>query len=360
MNILFFVESGLGNSALLVDQAIAIYEQHKNLFVIMSNVNQESGLQDKLKDLKIPSLVLDGLYEHKSFFLCVKLLRDVINHNRIDIVHVQTNWELALISYVKYILKCNIKIIYTVHAYRHNYRIRSYLMLILLNIVLRFFTDAVICMCSTLIHKFPFIKKKIILIPLGIDNRYFIDKFSIENNNLRLIFPAQFRHGKNQDLIIKAFAKYISITNDKKSKLVLPGEGEKREDMILLTKALHCENQVDMPGFCSKEEILLLYRNSNLAIVASNNETYGQCIVEPYVLGRGVITTNVGIAPDIIKSGINGFFFKHENELVDILVKLYENKELIKCMGYYNFCRRDNFRWDVIVKDYLTKISLVK
>ena len=175
-----------------------------------------------------------------------------------------------------------------------------------------------------------------------------------------MIFPAQFRHGKNQDLIIKAFAKYISITNDKKSKLVLPGEGEKREDMILLTKALHCENQVDMPGFCSKEEILLLYRNSNLAIVASNNETYGQCIVEPYVLGRGVITTNVGIAPDIIKSGINGFFFKHENELVDILVKLYENKELIKCMGYYNFCRRDNFRWDVIVKDYLTKISLVK
>ena len=52
MNILFFVESGLGNSALLVDQAIAIYEQHKNLFVIMSNVNQESGLQDKLKDLQ--------------------------------------------------------------------------------------------------------------------------------------------------------------------------------------------------------------------------------------------------------------------------------------------------------------------
>ena len=36
MNILFFVESGLGNSALLIDQLIALHKQHKKVCAILS------------------------------------------------------------------------------------------------------------------------------------------------------------------------------------------------------------------------------------------------------------------------------------------------------------------------------------
>lgn len=48
MNILFFVESGLGNSALLIDQLIALHKQHKKVCAILSTKEQEPGLIEKI------------------------------------------------------------------------------------------------------------------------------------------------------------------------------------------------------------------------------------------------------------------------------------------------------------------------
>ena len=55
MNILFFVESGHGNSALLTEQLIALHKQHKKVCGILSTKEQESGLIDKLNSLLIPN-----------------------------------------------------------------------------------------------------------------------------------------------------------------------------------------------------------------------------------------------------------------------------------------------------------------
>jgi UPF0755 protein len=47
-----------------------------------------------------------------------------------------------------------------------------------------------------------------------------------------------------------------------------------------------------------------LYLESNIGVIASSSETFGQSIVEPFVLGRCVISTHVGVADDILKDGI--------------------------------------------------------
>ena len=67
MNILFFVESGLGNSALLIDQLIALHKQHKKVCAILSTKEQEPGLIEKINSLLIPNYILPGLVEHQSF-----------------------------------------------------------------------------------------------------------------------------------------------------------------------------------------------------------------------------------------------------------------------------------------------------
>lgn len=98
--------------------------------------------------------------------------------------------------------------------------------------------------------------------------------------------------------------------------------------------------------------MLQLYLKCNIGIVASNSETFGQCIVEPFVLGRCVVSTHVGIADDILVNGENGYFFSSEDELIEIFGRLYSNIDLINRAGCLNFSKRNMFSWKNITKQY--------
>lgn len=362
MNILFFVESGHGNSALLTEQLIALHKQHKKVCGILSTKEQESGLIDKLNSLLIPNYILPGLAEHQSFKKDAIQLKKIIEEQLIDVVHIQTNWELALIIYVKYILGVcrKFKMVYTIHAYRNNKRYKSYLVRVLLTFFLAFFMDKVICMCTSLKNSFRWLSYKIAMIPLGVDENFFECPYqSLPIDKLRLIYPAQFRVGKNQDIVIRAFAEYRNMTRDMNSILILPGNGELLQKMKDLCKDLGCEQQVLFPGYCSKREILEYYKKSNNAVIASDSETFGLCIAEPFVLGLNIITTRVGVSSDIIRNKEGGFFFKTQEELKLIFLELSKNPLLIQQNGKRNFQMRDKFRWSIITKEYLKIINQI-
>ena len=360
MNILFFVESGHGNSALLIEQLIALHKQHKEVCAILSTKEQEYGLIEKINSLLIPNYILPGLAEHQSFKKNAIQLKQIIEKQSIDVVHIQTNWELALILYVKYILcvRKKIKMVYTVHAYRNNERYKSYLARFILTLFLAFFVDKVICMCTSLKKKFRWISYKIAMLPLGVDEKFFEGSYQpLSIDNLRLIYPAQFRIWKNQDVVIRAFAEYRNATHDMDSILILPGDGELLQKMKDLCKDWGIEQQVLFPGYCSKKEILAYYNKSNTAVVASDSETFGLCIAEPFVLGLNIITTRVGVASDIIRDKEGGFYFKTQQELTSILLDLSKNLIQIRQNGERNFQIRDKFRWSIITKEYLKIIN---
>lgn len=360
MKILFFAESGLGNSSLLIDQISALYEKHKSVYVILSDIDQEDGLTNKIKELSVPYTILPGIYGHHSFKSEAKILKDIIEQENIDVIHVQTNWELGLIVYLKYLLRCRkkTKIVYTVHGYRNNKKYQKNIALLLLTIVLGLFVDKIICTCSSLKNKIQILSYKIIILPLGIDNNFFsTQKHTLICDSLKLIYPAQFRIGKNQDLVIKAFAQYTQKVQDKDSILYLPGDGEFLVEMKKLSNLLNLDGQIIFPGRVTKKEILHLYEQCNTAIIASSSETFGQCIVEPYVLGLNIITTKVGVAPDIIVDKKNGRYFKTQEELVGILSYFHDNPNKIRQSGDYNYEKRDTFRWDVITEKYLECLS---
>lgn len=360
MNILFFVESGLGNSALLVEQLIALYKQHTEVCAILSTKEQEPGLIEKINSLLIPNYILPGLAEHQSFKKNAIQLKQIIEEQAIDVVHIQTNWELALIIYLKYILciRKKFKMVYTIHAYRNNQRYKSYLARFVLTFFLAFFVDKVICMCTSLKRNFRWLSYKIAMLPLGIDENFFEVSYQpLSIDNLRLIYPAQFRIGKNQDMVIRAFAEYRNTTHDMNSILILPGNGELLQNMKELCRDLGCERQVLFPGYCSRKEILSFYKKSNTAVVASDSETFGLCIAEPFVLGLNIITTRVGVASDIIRNNEGGIYFKTQEELVSILFDLSNNPIQIQQNGERNFQMRDKFRWSIITKEYLKIIN---
>lgn len=189
-------------------------------------------------------------------------------------------------------------------------------------------------------------------IPLGVADAFFekAELPSLTEQGLQIIYPAQFRHGKNQDMVIRAFCRYLSATGDTLSQLFLPGSGEELERMKQFARSLGVEERISFPGQCSKLEIVAMYRKCNVAVVASNRETFGQSIVEPFCMGRLVLSRPVGIAPDVIQSGVNGFIFEDENALFYILKSLVSVGNLDK-IARASECAARVFSWKHVAEE---------
>ncbi|MBQ3582301.1 MAG: glycosyltransferase family 4 protein [Alistipes sp.] len=359
--LLFFTSDyKIGQSSLLTDQLMALYKSELDFVAVSGENEQEVGLKERIEDIGIDVRRIEGLDVHANFMGLARQIADIISKEDIRCVHVQNNWQILLVVFVKFILqrRFGLKIVYTLHGFRHNSPVKSVIARIIIGAVLLLFANRVICMSTYLKRKFYFLGKKAVLIPLGISDEYFLPEHPLlPENGLQMVFPAQFRYGKNQDMIIRAFARHIHKNGDTESHLYLPGMGELSEEMKELTKNLGIADRVSFPGFCSKQEVLQLYLKCNIGIVASNSETFGQSIVEPFVLGRCVVSTHVGIADDILVDGENGYFFASEDELVDVFERLYRNQALIGKAGNINYSKRQMFAWDNVTERYVELIN---
>lgn len=359
--LLFFASDYMiGQSSLLTDQLVALHEGKVDVIAVSGEKEQEKGLQERTKDLGIDVRYINGLDEHANFVRLAKLIANIVRQENIRHVHVQNNWQMMLAVFAKFILlkKFGLKIIYTIHGFRNNNPTKAIIARVIIGTMLLLFANKVICMSTYLKRNFSFLGKKITLLPLGISNEYFLpEQPKLPQTGLQMVFPAQFRIGKNQDLIIRAFARHIKNCKDKESHLFLPGMGELGEYIKSLTQELGIADRVSFPGFCTKQEVLQLYLKCNIGIVASNSETFGQAIVEPFVLGRCVVSTHVGIADDILTDGENGFFFSTENELVNIFSHLYKNPQLLAKAGKMNYNKRNLFSWESVTERYVDIIQ---
>ena len=364
MNLLFFASDyKIGLSALLTQEVIAFKNAGINLICVAGENEQEQGLTEQLNEQNIDAVRIQGLDNHANFNGLSKQIASIIKENAITHVHVQNNWQLLMVAYCKYakIIPEKFRIIYTLHGFRHNHPVKSIFAIMVIGTILLFFANRVFIMSDYVKKHFFFLGKKMKKLYLGIDD-YFFSKTEnhVETNPIRLVFPAQFRVGKNQDIIINAIASYINKTGDKTIELYLPGEGPLMEEYKEMAKDKGIEKNIIFPGQCTKIRIKELYDFCNVGIVSSNTETFGQSIVEPYVLGRCVLTRSVGVAPDIIKDGINGYLFRDKNDLTEILVKLSQNRSEIETMGNNNFENRNTFSWREIVKVYKKDLEVLK
>jgi glycosyltransferase involved in cell wall biosynthesis len=360
MKLLFFASDyKIGLSSLLTQQAIALEQGNLNPVCLAGDKEQEPGLTEKMQENKVTLIRIKGLDEHAEFRKLSNEIGKIIQKNQIDRVHVQNNWQLLLVAFYKYknIVPKPFKIIYTLHGFRHNNPFKSIIATLVIGLILFLFADKIIVMSDYVKKHFFFLSYKIKKLYLGIDDSYFEkEKNEIKTDKLKLVFPAQFRKGKNQTILIDAVASYIRQTQDQSIELHLPGEGTLFNQCKKLVQEKGIESNVFFPGQQTKLQIKDLYEYCNIGVVSSNTETFGQSIVEPFVLGRAILTRKVGVAPDIIKEGINGYFFDDEKDLVEKLILLSTNKELIKKIGDTNFSYRDTFLWTAITIFYKKQI----
>jgi glycosyltransferase involved in cell wall biosynthesis len=178
---------------------------------------------------------------------------------------------------------------------------------------------------------------KLITINNGVDVKKISDTLSYSKSDLGfneqdrlLMMVARFNKQKDQDTLIKSLA-YLP----KSYKLILAGDGERREDLEGLAAKLNISDRVHFLGI--RHDIYALYKMCDIAILSSHWEGFGLAAVEAMACGIPTIASNVeGLAQVVENAGI---LFEPENaeQLSEIIVSL-ENYELYKstaekCLG---------------------------
>ncbi len=328
------------------------------LLCVSGEKEQFPGLFRRFDQKGVTCFTIRGLDEHHNFIRLVRDLGSLLASFRPDVVHVQTNWQLILAEAARFRYGGRYSIIYTVHGYRHNYRFRSLFARYLIGVGLLLFADKVITPSSFLKRRFSLVEDKTAVIYLGVENDLWCEyRPPVFAGTKRLIFPGEFRPGKNQDVLIRALKAYMDETGDHDVELYLPGQGANLEHCKSLCRQFGIEAKVHFPGFIDRTEMLRLYTLCQYAVIPSNVETFGLCIAEPYMLGRVVISRHVGVSDDLIVEGETGFFFEDGKDLPEVLKGIFSNAEKCMYISKNAYENRNVFSWEQICNRYLKTLD---
>lgn len=345
--ILFAYSEGIGLTYHLTQFAISLKKINSNLFVVHNGKEQNPGLIEKLKNAEIKTVNINS----------ENALNNIITKD--SVIHCQGFSHVKLAN--KYAKEKGAKIIITLHAYRNS---KFYKNLFIRYLLFRFKTiDKWVfsTFYSYLDFKANGFNKDFSIIPLGLEQTseikpiaeyqdIFDKRKEVYSPRVKYIFyGAQFYSHKRHRLLLRTLAPLLK--HQKNITLILCGSGKLLERIRDLSIKLEIREQVKFLGRVDRNIFLSHLKNASVAVVPSKTETFGHNILEPLLLNTPVVSTPVGIAPEIIKDYENG-----------ALCELNNSSKFIKSI--FHFCMNRNnkildnsilveFSWDNIARRYL-------
>ena len=348
---------GRGLTHQLVEQSLCFTRLVGSQFTAVADHREQfPGLYERLDSGGVQNKKIAGLDDHKGFGKLLREFCQVVEAAEPDVVITHTNWQFCIASTLRRWKQKPYKLVYVHHGYRHNSPLMSLVFRKLIGGMLSMGADLVIAPCQRVQEAFPGIREKTVVIPLGEDSDLFRPSTPISFGGQRheFVFAGEFRRGKNQESLIRAFIKYAELSGRNEWVLHLPGSGPLlAECRNLASKGKFSEN-FSFPGMLNRKQLLSLYQKCQFAVIPTNFETFGHCIVEPFILGRAVISRPVGIAADLIRHGENGFLFDKICELPKLLSKVTADEKLCMEVGSVACSERDQFRWEQVCGKLLT------
>jgi glycosyltransferase involved in cell wall biosynthesis len=134
-------------------------------------------------------------------------------------------------------------------------------------------------------------------------------------------FAGRITKVKNPNILIKAFASLVP--QYPQLRLIFAGEGDLQSSLEELAKTLGIANSVIWPGFCSNIPGFL--SALDIYVQPSANEGLSLSILEAMAAEKPVIATRVGSADEIIRDGITGLLIRPgskeaiENAIITLL-----------------------------------------
>lgn len=171
---------------------------------------------------------------------------------------------------------------------------------------------------------------------------HFRDKYGI--NSPFLLYAGRKEAGKKVDVLINYFSRFKrgQISD---LKLVLIGGGQ--------IDTSCCKDIIDL-GFIPIQDKYDAYAAASVFCNPSQMESFSIVIMESWISGTPVLVNgDCPVTRDFVIRAGGGLYYENYAEFKNCLLFLLEQKSIASQMGR-NGCKyvRDNFSWDVIVKNY--------
>jgi len=339
---------GMENVAREISERLAIKGNQVEVFT--SDIGCNKGKLRSTKNLKIHYLK-SWEFAHTAimpslFFKLLKISKDSIIH-----VHIAQ----PLVPEVVYLVSKIKKIPYIAHVHgeprpsgKFGFLFPLYKKLFKEKILLK--AEKVICLSEDykqfINKKYGINESKIIVIPNGVSERFFVNKENVSSKHTNLLFVGRLDFQKN-------LPKLINVVSLIKSKVVLHiiGDGEKKKEIEKLIYDKKLKNVI-LYGKKTGKDIVNFYKNADIFILTSVHEGL------PLVLLEAMASCTPIVAPDII--GIRGFVKKAgilvnpptPENFARVIDDLIEDKKLINILAQRGRKKANNYDWNKIVKKF--------
>jgi glycosyltransferase involved in cell wall biosynthesis len=338
MKTLLMVSSkGIGLSYHLSRLLVEFKDQGSNVISFSSYLEQEKGLLEQLETKGIRMYKSSSLenFDPMGVWDSARIIRQIIANENITVVHVQGFSQLMrLIVALNYKLRKNIKIVFTLNSYPSDY----------LFLLLKIYADILIVPSNQ--AKIRAMQKgissnKILVVYNWFDIKRF-DEYALNNpsnyvsDKERLnviIYLANFFPWKDHRSLLYAMATVAK--NFPQIKLLLLGDGPTQPNIRNLTKTLKLQNNVAFLGRVPYRFVPGILSKADIGVVSSIKETFCHAIIEPMAACKPVISTPVGIAPEVIENGVTGYLVppKKPSGLEEAIMYLLDHSNKCKAMG---------------------------
>lgn len=310
MKVLQIIDSlGTGGAEKLIVETVPQMVEHGLIVDVLLLNGKRTSFYENLEKSKTCNIYSLG----KSFYNPLYIFKIISYLKNYDIVHVHLFPAQYFAIFAKILSWSNVKLVFTEHS-TDNKRINNSKLKRIEQWIYSHY-HKIVCITdevkNSLKTKLDLPDDKLIIVNNGINLREIEKSKTIDRNKYGftatdkiLIMVAAFRAEKDQDTVIKAMAKLPSYY-----KLILVGDGIRRDELQNLVNSLGVEKTVHFLGFQS--DVLSLIKMSDVAILSSHWEGFGLAALECMACGIPTIASNVPGLADIVRGG--GILFEKTN-----------------------------------------------
>ncbi|TCS93257.1 glycosyltransferase [Hazenella coriacea] len=176
--------------------------------------------------------------------------------------------------------------------------------------------------------------KSMEITPFGVDTKWFRPLGLVKSNEIVTIGIAKGLHEVyGISKLIQAFAEVEKIYPQ--VRLLIVGDGPKRNEYEELTRSLGVEHKVSFTGRVPNSEVVHYMNQMDIFVLPSYSESFGVAAIEAQACGVPVIVTQVGGLPEVVEDGETGIIIPNNEpkHLVPALERLIQDPELRLRMG---------------------------
>lgn len=164
--------------------------------------------------------------------------------------------------------------------------------------------DGVILQTKRCMDFFPLaIRKKAVILKNPVNPLFFRTAYEGKRENV-IVSVGRVDANKNHEMLIRAFIQIADEFPD--YKLIIYGEGDKRNELIALVKELRMEKRISLPG--SIDNVADAIYKTGVFVLSSNTEGMPNTLIEAMIMGLPVIATDCpcGGPAELIQNKVNG------------------------------------------------------